>query len=422
MRASLRNKIIDKNVNKHNSGPVNNISKQVLTNKFLVLDEENDSDTETIQNKLNTESVPCDDGFIEVKRNKKSKFDQHNKFNKFSGDNKKNTDANINDDTNNTDNTNNTSNAKIHEEKIVSKFGVPTSEKNNKENNDTSLPPLPMASGVSKFSNKKESKFSGQSNQSERDNDEWETQAVRKVRNRNDEQNAKQLYDEVDEDNNDLSNIEYGSNDKQLYIETKTSSQDFGNNMFLHCPWTVWIHKEGCVDKDGKPDWSEKSYTNVYEIDSIGKFWRFFNNFHLFDKKENQFFIMRKKIKPIWEDNENRKGGICSIKFESFTRPGKIDVGTEMMTSICLLIMNETFLLNNEEINGVSYAVKNRSVFIKIWSKNYTTNMPDKIPTSLMIKFDTVLRNLDRSSHYSKQKPENRISIQYKSIKPEDET
>ena len=129
---------------------------------------------------------------------------------------------------------------------------------------------------------------------------------------------------------------------------------------------------------------------------------------------------MRKKIKPIWEDNENRKGGIYSIKFDTYSRPGKIDAGTEMMMCICLLIMNETFLLNNSEINGISYAIKNRSVFIKIWSKNYTTNMPDKIPTSLMIKFDNVLRSLDRTSHYGK-KSENKISVMYKPIRPEDE-
>ena len=208
---------------------------------------------------------------------------------------------------------------------------------------------------------------------------------------------------------------------KQLYIDNDEKGGDvLGNNLYLHSPWTVWTHKSDCNV------WTEDSYTNIYVINSLGSFHRFFNNFHLLDKIKNQLFIMRNKIKPIWEDNENRNGGICSIKIDCFNRQGKIDMGTNVMVCICMLVMNETFLPSNDEINGISYSIKNKSVLIKLWCKNYTHDIIQKLPISYFNKLDTVLRNMDKHSfgrssdkHSFGRKPENKISIRYTPIKPE---
>lgn len=430
MRTSvLKTKSGDKNVNTFQNN-------KIQTNKFMVLDDNhNDSDGDhdnhhnndgnknkldttsnhnndkftTVRTDTNNNSVENNDGFISVKKHHESK----SRFNKKLETERISKFGSV------TDNSNNfTSSQFMTEKPFSSNFQMHQSEQPQPPQPSQPLQIQQQSSqtfnGVSKFATSKR-----ESRESNTDGDTWEQVGIRKQKQRREsDQEGKQLYTEdahnTNETNDELETECFQTTDKQLYVETRMSALDLGNNMFLHCPWTVWTHKENC------DDWTEKSYTNVYEIDSIGKFWRFFNNFHLFDKKENQFFIMRKKIKPIWEDNENRKGGIYSIKFDTYSRPGKIDAGTEMMMCICLLIMNETFLLNNSEINGISYAIKNRSVFIKIWSKNYTTNMPDKIPTSLMIKFDNVLRSLDRTSHYNK-KSENKISVMYKPIRPEDE-
>lgn len=200
---------------------------------------------------------------------------------------------------------------------------------------------------------------------------------------------------------------------KQLYIDEESTKEDdiLGNKLYLNSNWTVWRHASDC------DEWTEDSYTNIYVINSLGSFWRFFNNFHLLDKMKNQLFIMRGKIKPIWEDNENRKGGICSIKLDCFNRQGKIDMGTDVMICVCLLVMNETFLTNNSEINGISYSIKNKSVLIKLWCKNYNNNVTEKLPISFFNKLDTILRNMDK--HSFSKRPENKISIRYTQIKPE---
>jgi hypothetical protein len=131
---------------------------------------------------------------------------------------------------------------------------------------------------------------------------------------------------------------------------------------------------------------------------------------------------MRNKIKPIWEDNENKKGGICSIKFDCYSKPGRIDVGTEVMILVSLLVMNETLISNGEEINGISYSIKNKSVLIKIWYKTFEINgkevdMKGKIPESLRLKINSVLRSLERGGFGKKS--DNEVSIWQKPIKPE---
>ena len=202
------------------------------------------------------------------------------------------------------------------------------------------------------------------------------------------------------------------SEKKELYIENNINSLvDLGNNLFLNTYWTVWKHDSDCNV------WTEDSYKNIYTLNSIGSMWRFLNNFHLFDKVKYQFFVMRNKIKPIWEDNNNRHGGQCSIKFECFSRNGKIDCGTIAMVNICLLMMNETLIpYDNTDINGVSYTIKNKSILIKIWCKNYDNKINEKLPVSLINKLDSILKSNDKSNY---RKVDSRVSIRYTKITPE---
>lgn len=207
--------------------------------------------------------------------------------------------------------------------------------------------------------------------------------------------------DDSDSFEKDAQNLETEHDDKRDINDMR------GKNSYLNSQWTVWVHRNDC------DDWTVDSYKNIHIIDSIGTFWEFFNNFHKINKEENQYFIMRNKIKPIWEDNNNRSGGICSLKMDCYDRNNRKDVGCEILMCLCILIMNESFMQDNQEINGISYAVKNRSIYIKIWTKDYGNDIVDKMPKNLIGKFNTVIR----SNMFKKF--ENYISIRYKLIKPE---
>jgi hypothetical protein len=197
---------------------------------------------------------------------------------------------------------------------------------------------------------------------------------------------------------------------KVIYDETLDYG-DIGNDKKLNSYWTVWVHRLNCTD------WTIAGYQKIYVINSIGSFWRFFNNFQLLNTYSNQIFIMREEIAPIWEDVNNKFGGICSIKIDSTQRGMKTDLSTESFTTICMLIMNETLVQNNKNINGISYSVKKRASLVKIWTKTYdeVKDFTKELPVTLINRFNQELQRQSKSVLNN----DGKISIQYKQIKPE---
>jgi len=90
-------------------------------------------------------------------------------------------------------------------------------------------------------------------------------------------------------------------------------------------------------------------------------------------------FVMKNEISPMWEDNENRNGSICSVKIDSL-----ID-GYEIFRVLLINICNNTLLTFSSEtwntINGISFSSKKIDninddfcVIIKLWFKlNFIT-------------------------------------------------
>jgi hypothetical protein len=86
-------------------------------------------------------------------------------------------------------------------------------------------------------------------------------------------------------------------------------------------------------------------------------------------------FVMKNEISPMWEDNENRNGSICSVKIDSL-----VD-GYEIFRVLLINICNNTLLCFSSEtwntINGISFSSKkidnlkddNYCVIIKLWFK-----------------------------------------------------
>ena len=197
---------------------------------------------------------------------------------------------------------------------------------------------------------------------------------------------------------------------KIVYDET-LPNENIGNELKLNSYWTVWVHRAD------NPDWTISGYEKIYQITSIGSFWRFFNNLQLLNIYHNQIFIMRGEIVPIWEDVNNKFGGICSLKIDSVQKGMKTDISTEIFTLINLLVMNETFVQNGKNINGISYSIKKRSSLIKIWTKTYNVNhdFTKDLPVPLLNKFNNEIQKQSRTV----MRDEGKISILYKKIEPQ---
>jgi hypothetical protein len=196
---------------------------------------------------------------------------------------------------------------------------------------------------------------------------------------------------------------------------TDENKVKMGDDKHLNSKWNVSLHNTSKGD-----DWSLESYDHVTSFNTIGGFWRFFNNFHLLDKIDNHVFIMRDGITPIWEDVNNRKGGICSFKIEFISKGSRNNMGSEIMMSICILLMNESFVKNNMIINGISYSVKNRSILVKLWVKNFKENdsFQYKLPLDFLTRIDTVLQRCD-TGYRNRHNDSSKVSIRYCEIVPE---
>ena len=151
--------------------------------------------------------------------------------------------------------------------------------------------------------------------------------------------------------------------------------------------YNLWIHD--IYDRD----WSINGYKNIYQIETVGQFWKIFNNFQKLGLKFTHFFLMKKNIEPTWEHEQNRDGGVCSLKIE-------LDNAISVYEDLCIRMMCGT--LNNEpsDINGISISPKNTWAIIKIWNKDNKNDLSLTIADDLLAKYE-------------------KLSIKYKSNEPE---
>ena len=190
-----------------------------------------------------------------------------------------------------------------------------------------------------------------------------------------------------------------------------------GDEMKLNTSWTVWIHE------NDNQDWSLASYKSIYEINCIGSMWRFLWVLDNLNKNVRQYYIMRNGITPIWEDNNNKQGAICSIMIDNLNRSSKHmrgDLGVDAFSAICILVMNESFVKNNQDINGLCYSIKSRSVLIKLWIKDFESNANfiEKLPITILKGLDSIISNMESRGHLTKSSGKSKISVQIKQIKP----
>ena len=223
------------------------------------------------------------------------------------------------------------------------------------------------------------------------------------------------------------SNVEYNFNNTfallnsendELVQETKEineSTNTINTIKKLNTYWTVWIHNNKSTN------WTLSGYQKIHIIDSIESFWNFTNQLQKFDMQEISLFVMREEIAPIWEDVNNKFGGENSWKINSIPRNVKTDLSVEIVVILLLLLVNETLIKNNKDLNGLTYCVKKHSTFIKLWNKKFIdeeNKFIRELPKPLIDIFNSELSKNLKNYRNDRDK----ISIMYKQIKPEYDT
>jgi hypothetical protein len=144
-------------------------------------------------------------------------------------------------------------------------------------------------------------------------------------------------------------------------------------------------------------DWTINGYDKLYDIKNIYDFWLIFNNIN--NDKNNiilinyPIFIMRNNHIPIWEHPSNINGSECSIKI-NIDHNNTIDDMIELFIKLSSNIMGETFIENNEEINGISVSNKyNKYYIIKLWLKSNKINNIELLPDYIKNKYDVLFNS-----------------------------
>ena len=200
------------------------------------------------------------------------------------------------------------------------------------------------------------------------------------------------------------------------YFDPSEVEEIKGDDMSLNTPWKVWIHA------NNTDDWGLDSYDSGSKIDSVGQLMRFLYDFESLNKRDFQYFVMRNEIAPIWEDMNNKDGVITSIKINLGNRDDSYDIGAMAFKVICILVLNEAFVKNNTDINGVCFSIKNNSPHIKIWVKDRTRNgaFEKGLPMALLRQFETLIESNRRYNSNYYRGGARPVSVLTKNIKPDE--
>ena len=132
--------------------------------------------------------------------------------------------------------------------------------------------------------------------------------------------------------------------------------------------WNLWYHHI-------LNDWTLSGYKKIYTINTIKDFWDIYNNINLIEELNNlHLYFMRNNVTPIWEDNNNKNGGVWSILVN-------IDHAFELWEKLSVDLVSQTIFDNN--INGISINQKNNIFIIKIWNNNKNLKNNTTLPSYL---------------------------------------
>lgn len=151
-------------------------------------------------------------------------------------------------------------------------------------------------------------------------------------------------------------------------ISMENKSEDV-SSLTLNDSWTLWVH----LPHD--TDWSMKSYKEIMTFNKIKDVIALTEVLPTQMIKNCMLFIMRKGIKPTWEDERNRKGGCFSYKVSNKYVPS-------VWKKLTYTLVGETLSKDKRhirKINGITISPKKNFCVIKIWLSSCDVQNPEII-------------------------------------------
>ena len=105
-------------------------------------------------------------------------------------------------------------------------------------------------------------------------------------------------------------------------------------------------------------------------VTTVEEFWSLINGIPQETMNTGMFFFMREGYRPMWEAEENAKGGAWSMKIDAQETP------TIFIDCMVHCVAQKLLTAHPETIVGVTVSPKGQFHIIKIW--NTTTSVSDK--------------------------------------------
>lgn len=153
----------------------------------------------------------------------------------------------------------------------------------------------------------------------------------------------------------------------------------------LKSKWNVWVHL------NESDNWDDSTFHNIYSICTIDDFWKFYNNLPLFDFDRYRIYVMKDNSFPTLAHPTNVDGGLCSIRL-------KRDKIIDVFEQLSILLLNESFNQESDEINGISIFIKRDWGLTKIWNSNSQHTLIDNIPKYIEKKYNGTARYVKNSA------------------------
>jgi len=128
----------------------------------------------------------------------------------------------------------------------------------------------------------------------------------------------------------------------------------------LQNSWTLWFFKN-----DKSKQW-EENQREIITFTTVEDFWALYNHIELASRLAAgcDYSLFKEGIKPMWEDERNKKGGRWLINLDKKQRASCLD---NFWLEVMLCLIGESFDGESVLVNGAVVNVRNRGDKISMW-------------------------------------------------------
>ncbi|CAH1369158.1 hypothetical protein MTP99_010634 [Tenebrio molitor] len=139
-------------------------------------------------------------------------------------------------------------------------------------------------------------------------------------------------------------------------------AMDFSIKHPLQNCWTLWYY-----ENDRSQTW-EKNQKEIASFQTVEDFWSLYN--HIKPASElrqgNDYSLFKRGIRPMWEDDANKRGGRWLINLEKKQRNHELD---RYWLDIILCLIGEAFE-HSDEICGAVVNIRGKGDKIGVWTSD----------------------------------------------------